>query len=99
MNKQEVIKKLESAGCEIAEVICDISRNGSVVYPDESILVQLETEPSNDDLIKRQKHWTVCESISDFKAGIVYGEKEAKEAYCKHYVSDFKEVREFKTDF
>lgn len=99
MNKQEVIKKLKAASCEIAEVICDISRSGSVVYPDESILVQLVSEPSNDDLIKRQKHWTVCESISDFKAGIVYGEREAKEAYCKHYVSNFKEVKEFKTDF
>jgi hypothetical protein len=99
MNKQEAIKALESASCEIAEVICDISRGGSVVYPDESILVQLVSEPSNDGLIKREKHWTVCESISDFKAGIVYGEREAKETYCKHYVSNFKGVREFKTDF
>jgi len=99
MNKEQVIKALSDMECEIAEVICDISRGGSVVFPNESILVSLVSEPSNDDLVKNNEHWYWCESIDDFNEGIVYGEDAAREAYCNHYVSDFKEVKEFKTDF
>ena len=99
MNKQEIIEKLQATDCEIAEVICNISRGGTVAYPNESILVELVSEPSNDDQIKIGRHWTVCNGIDDFNEGIVYGEAEAKKCYCKHYVSDFKEVREFKGDF
>ena len=99
MNKREIIEKLSSMDCEIAEVICDISVGGVVIYPDESILVSLVKEPSNDDLVTPHKHWTWCENIKDFKEGIVSGQAAARKAYCKHYVSNFKEVKEFKTDF
>ena len=99
MNKKQVIEKLSSMDCDIAEVICDISVNGEVVYPDESIVVSLVEQPCNDDLVIPSKHWTWCESIKDFKEGIVSGQSAARRAYCKHYVSSFKEVREFKTDF
>lgn len=99
MNKQQVINALSKMECDIAEVICDISRGGNVIYPNESILVFLVSEPNNDDFIKNNKHWTICDSISDFKKGIVFGEKAARKVYCKHYVSNFKEIKEFKTDF
>jgi hypothetical protein len=99
MTKKEVINKLLEMNCDIAEVICDISVSGQVVYPDESIVVSLVEQPSNDDLVNTNKHWTWCESIKDFKEGIVSGLSAARRAYCKHYVSNFKEVKEFKTDF
>jgi hypothetical protein len=99
MNKKEVIKALKELECEIAEVICDISRNGNVVHPNESILVSLVSEPCNDDLVQPNQHWYWCESIDDFDDNVVYGEDEARKAYCDHYVSEFKEVKEFKTDF
>jgi hypothetical protein len=99
MTKKEVINKLLEMDCDIAEVICDISVSGQVVYPDESIVVSLVEQPCNDDLVNPSKHWTWCESIKDFKEGIVSGLSAAHRAYCKHYVSNFKEVREFKTDF
>jgi hypothetical protein len=99
MTKKEVINKLLEMDCDIAEVICDISVSGQVVYPDESIVVSLVEQPSNDDLVNPNKHWTWCESIKDFKEGIVSGLSAARRAYCKHYVSNFKEVKEFKTDF
>lgn len=110
MNKEEVIAKLyelqskcdysiEEEPKEFAEVICDISRDGKVVYPDESIIVYLVREPNTDDLITIGKHWTICDGIDDFMEGIVYGESDAKAKYCKHYVSDFKEVKYFKSDF
>ena len=99
MKKVETIKKLKEMQCDIAEVICDIACRGSVCYPNESILVLLQNQPSNDDLIKHGKHWTICDNIDDFKEGMVFGEKEAKEKYCKYYVTDFKEVKEFISDF
>jgi len=99
MNKKEIINALSKMECDIAEVICDISRGGNAIYPNESILVFLVSEPNNDDFIKNNKHWTICDSISDFKKWIVFGEKAARKAYCKHYVSNFKEIKEFKTDF
>ena len=110
MNKEQVINKLHEMRLnlddvhmdnitEIAEVICDISRGGNVVYPNESIIVYLVREPNIDDLIIIGKHWTICDGIRDFEEGIVYGIDEAKANYCNHYVSDFKEVKYFKTDF
>jgi hypothetical protein len=99
MTKKEVINKLLEMNCDIAEVICDISVSGQVVYPDESIVVSLVEQPCNDDLVNPSKHWTWCESIKDFKEGIVSGLSAARRAYCKHYVSNFKEVREFKGDY
>lgn len=110
MNKEQVIDKLyelkynlndvnRNDTTELAEVICDISRDGNVVYPDESVIVYLVREPNTDDLIKVGKHWTICDGIRDFAEGMVYGMGEAKAKYCKHYVSDFKEVRYFKSDF
>lgn len=110
MNKEQVINKLHKMRLnlddvngndttEIAEVICDISRDGNVVYPNESIIVYLVTEPSIDDLIINGNHWTICDEIREFDEGIVYGIADAKANYCKHYVSDFKEVKYFKGDF
>ena len=101
MNKQDVIQKLNSLECEIAEVICDITTmaDSKPCYPNESVLVFLVSQPSNDDLIKYNNHWTVCESIDDFAEGIVFGEAEAKEKYTRYFVSEFKEVKEFVSDF
>ena len=101
MDKREVINKLNTLDCEIAEVICDITTMADAIccYPNESVLVFLVEQPSNDDLIKNNKHWTICESVDDFNEGIVYGEDEAKKAYCNYYVSEFKEVKPFNSDF
>lgn len=106
MNKNEVIDKLRSANYEsgIAEVICDISSNGEVCYPNESILVLLcgygeDDSVCDDDQIINSKHYTICEGVDDFEEGIVYGTDEAKKHYCNYYVSEFKEVRPFVSDF
>ena len=101
MDKREVINKLNTLDCEIAEVICDIttSTDEKPCYSNESVLVFLVKQPSNDDLIKNNKHWTICDSIDDFNEGIVYGEGDAKKAYCNYYVSEFKEVKPFSSDF
>ena len=41
----------------------------------------------------------ICESVDDFEEGIVYGTDEAKKHYCNYYVSEFKDVRPFVSDF
>ena len=106
MNKEEVINILKTITTEypsgIANIKCDIASNGQVCYPDKSILVILNNSPDAgiaDDLIKHHQHWTTCGSIEDFIEGIVYGEQEARKNYCNYYVSDFKSVQPFPTDF
>ena len=104
MTKNEVGKHLlnDDFPFGIAEIICDIAVNNEVVYPNESILVIVYDKDDsvvNDDQIDTTKHWTICESIDDFIDGMVYGKAKADEVYCKHYVSDFKEVKAFETDF
>lgn len=106
MNKEEVINILKDNTTEypsgIANIKCDIASNGQICYPDESILVILDNSPDAavaDDQIKHHHHWTTCDSIEDFNEGIVYGEQEAREHYCNYYVSDFKSVEPFTSDF
>lgn len=98
MTKAEVICTLNNAnyGSGIAEVICDISCNGQVIYPDESILVLLGGEACDDEKLRMGKHWTICNGVDDFDIGIVYGYQSARQCYCKHYVSNFKQVKPFK---
>ena len=104
MNKQEVIKQLNELQneCEIAEIICDITSRGDGLakpcYPNESIIVLLATQPSNDDLICNHRHWTICDSIEDFEEGIVYGKEEADKKYTSYFVADFKSVKPFEKD-
>lgn len=104
MNKQEVIELLKQSNSStgIADVRCDISVNGEVVYPNESILVIIFDDDCDDscddDLVLMHKHWCFCNSIAEFEEGVVYGEKAARECYCKHYVSNFISVSDFETD-
>ena len=103
-NKKETIeqlKTLQAQGCEIAEVICDVSATGEIIpcYPKESFLVYLVRQPNNDDQIIRSKHYTVCNSIRDFKIGVVFGEGAARRLYSKYFVSKVYTVREFRSDF
>lgn len=100
MNKEQVINALREMETKsgIAEVICDISVRGIVVYPNESILVKL-CEPCDDNRIATREHWCICDNIADFEEGVVYGQAAAEKAYCKHYVSEFKKVEPFETDF
>ena len=106
MNKNEVIDKLRSADYEsgIAEVICDIVNSENVCYPNKSILVLLwgygeDDSACNDDQIVYSKHFAICGGIDDFEENIVYGTNVAKEDYCNYYVSEFKEVKPFVSDF
>lgn len=104
MNKKETIARLETLrdkGCEIAEVILDVSATGEATacYPKESFLVYLVSEPSNDDLIIHSKHYTICSSIRDFKIGVVFGESAARRLYSKYFVSKVHSVNEFISDF
>lgn len=104
MNKQEVIQQLKGLKneCEIAEIICDINSRGDGLakpcYPNESIIVMLVSQPSNDDLICNSRHWTICGSIEDFEEGIVYGMEEADESGTRYFVADFKSVKPFEKD-
>lgn len=106
MNKKDVIKLLSEAepASGIMEIICDIASNGQVCYPDESILVMLwgygdDDSACADDQIINSKHYTICAGVKDFKEGIVFGHAAARKAYCNYYVSEFKEVKEFVSDF
>ena len=104
MNKKETIARLEALknqGCEIAEVIVDISAPGEVTacYPKESFIVYLVSSPNNDDLIIPHKHWTVCRSIRDFRLGTVFGESAARRTYSNYFVSKVHSINEFISDF
>lgn len=106
MKKKDVIKILSEAepASGIMEVICDIASNGQVCYPNESILVMLwgygdDDRACDDDQIINSKHYTICNGIKDFRTGVVYGHSAARKAYCNYYVSEFREVREFVSDF
>lgn len=101
MTKSEVINELKKVSLSycIAEVICDIERVNGHKYPNESIIVYLapKEELTNDDLVKPYLHWTICESINDFKDSIKT--KNMPKNYKMWVVSEFKEVKPFKTDF
>lgn len=103
MNKTEVINQLEklTLETEIAEVICDIKQLSGNEHKDESILVYLvpENEVSKDDLIKPYMHWTLCNSITDFKEQVMLGEDYGKKCFKTYWATEFKEVRPFSTDF
>ena len=103
MNKTEVINQLKKLTweTEIAEVICDIKQLSGNEHKDESILVYLvpENEVSKDDLIKPYMHWTLCNSITDFKEQVILGEDYGKKCFKTYWATEFKEVRPFSTDF
>lgn len=106
MNKEDVIKILKDKKTEyksgIANIKCDIASNGQICYPNESILVIVENGADaaiSEELVVNSRHWTLCDSIEDFIEGIVYGELEARDNYCNYYVSDFKSVEAFISDF
>lgn len=103
MNKTEVINQLKKLTweTEIAEVICNIKQIRGTEHKDESIIVYLtpEEECSKDDLVVPCKHWTLCNNITDFKHHLVFGEEMARKCYKTYWVTEFKEVKPFKTDF
>ena len=93
MNKKEVISKLKelknNSKNKYAEIVCDISRGGQIVYPNETIIVKLGRTGS-----AIRGTWCGCNSITEFDNGVVYGnEEDARKAYCSHYVSDFKDIK------
>lgn len=49
---------------------------------------------NKEDVIKILK-----DKKTEYKSGIVYGEQEARDNYCNYYVSDFKSVEAFISDF
>lgn len=98
MNKQEVITALSGMKCEIAEVKVDISYAGKVKFPNESILVRLVENPSNEDEIDNAEHWDLFDNIKDFENGTYY-KQGANETYRTQYISNFISVTEFKGDY
>lgn len=108
MNKNEVISKLNKRECEIAEIICDITvvdrvSNTIREHKNESILVPLtgRDEPSNSDQIVKARHWITCSSINNFKKSVFETEEDAYNhgLIPVWYVTDFKSVQPFETDF
>ena len=97
----EQLKTLQAQGCQIANVICDITGTGEEIpcYPKESFLVYLTSEPDNEDCIVGMNHWAICENISDFRKNVIFGLSAARKAYCNYYVSKVYCVKEFKSDF
>ena len=101
MDKQEIINalnELKEGGAEIAEVIVNISNADKVKHENESLLVRLVDNPSNEDCINNVEHWDLFDSIEDFKANAYYKEG-ANETYCIDYISDFISANKFVTDF
>ena len=101
MTKSEVINELKKVSLShcIAEVICDIERDNGQKYPNKSIIVYLAPngELANDDLVKPYLHWTICKSINEFKEFVKTNNMPKN--YKMWVVSEFKEVKPFKTDF
>ena len=87
MDKQQVIEKLKAMDCEIGEIICNVSVRGNMLE-NESILVFLCDEPSNDEFIKPNKHWDILD-LNDF----------IEEDNGLGNIMTYTDVREFKTDF
>jgi len=96
MDKQELIKAINSQTSEIIEVIVDIANNlTDRIYHNESILVFAEEEPSNIDLIKYSKHWCTCDSEQ-----LLEVLNQNNDLWHNHfYVCDVKSVTPFKSDF
>lgn len=98
MTKSEITKQLKNMDCEIAEIICDI-KTTSYVSNNQSVLVFLVKEPSNDDFISPSMHWYVCESIAEFGKRFAFNDKDAKLKFQNLQIANVKEIREFETDF
>ena len=86
---------MKEGGAEIAEVIVNISNSDKVKHENESLLVRLVDNPSNEDSINNAEHWDLFDSIEDFKVNAYYKEG-ANETYC---ISDFISANKFVTDF
>lgn len=101
MNKKEVIQQLKSLKNigDMAEIICDVNdkETNQVAYKNESIIVLLSK--CNSDQIIDDKHWNICNSVNDFNKNTPYGIDEGKKSVGRFYISDFKEVKPFISDF
>ena len=96
MEKRDLLEKVRNTDCDIVEVICDIiGRNDGRKYEDESVLIYKSDEPSNKDLVEPSEHWFIFDSVADFEDEM-RGEEEGFSSFIE---TNFKEVREFKTDF
>jgi len=98
MTKSEITKQLKNMDCEIAEIICDI-KTMSDVSLNQSVLVFLVKEPSNDDLIKPSMHWYVCNNIKELTSKFAFNDEDAKLKFQNLQIVNVKEIREFETDF
>lgn len=101
MDKQEIINalnELKKSGAEIAEVRVNISNAGKVKHENESLLVRLVDNPSNEGSINNAEYWDLFDSIEDFNANAYY-KAGANETYFIDYISDFISANKFVTDF
>ena len=84
MTKKDLIQLLRRTACRYAEVVVDVlDRNGSLVYPDEKIIISvLETQLREDFY---GKAYCVFNSIKDFRESAIFGVDEAYKymsGYC-----------------
>lgn len=111
MNKTEVLNILRNAewpASNIMEIICNIAKDGKVVHPNQSILVtgcsvdydeedRDYCDTCDDDQIVMNNHWIVCDGVEEFEDEV--GDNPEETDCSGFYVSEFKEVREFVSDF
>lgn len=101
MEKIEVINALNEMklnGKQIAEVKVNLSNGGKIKYTNESILVRLVENPTNENNIKNESHWELYDTITEF-AEYSYYRPHADSSYTIDYISEFLSVEEFISDF
>ena len=92
MTKKDLIQLLRNTACRYAEVVVDVlDRNGSLVYPDEKIIISvLETQLREDFY---GKAYCVFNSIKDFKVSAIFGVDEAYKYMSGYCFGDIKSVK------
>lgn len=96
MEKCEMLEKVRSLDCEIVEVICDVTIiRDNKTFENESILIFNVEEPSNEDLINWNNHWTSFNGVADLEDEL----DDEINGLSNFMYSNFKVVKEFKTDF
>lgn len=96
MEKNEVLKVLkehEKAGKHLyAEVVVDVyATNGGLVYPDEKIIVLLKKDCITPYAFIG-KCFTCCDNVADFEYNTIWGDKEARKAYCRYNFQNARQI-------
>lgn len=93
MTREIVVNQLKKVPCSYAMITVDVCRGGQVVYPNEKVVISvLETQ---DPMSFIGKSYCVFDSIKDFRKNSIFGEDEARKAYCRYYFGNISKIEYF----